>query len=128
MPVWVKNPKNLSKDDCEQRVIDQGKDRKRDSKKKWTDREYYVQDDAYIAHKYVKMYCDTNQFPTLPFFGSHPKPYGERGLGKHYHIRFDSNIGNGICKISRIPCACVGCTSILEKHWIYGIPSQKYSR
>ena len=50
-------------------VIDQGKDRKRSSKRKWTDREYHVQDNADVAHKYVKMYCGTNQLPTLPFFG-----------------------------------------------------------
>ena len=36
------------------------------------------------------MYCDTNQLPTLPFFGSHTKPHGARGLGKHYNLRFDT--------------------------------------
>ena len=38
-------------------------DRKRASKRKWIDREYHVQGNTDIAHKYVKMYCDTNQFP-----------------------------------------------------------------
>ena len=61
--------KNMSKDDCKHRVIDQGKYRKRSSKIKCTDREYHVQDNADVAQKYVKMYCDTNQSPTLPFFG-----------------------------------------------------------
>ena len=68
---------------CKHGVIDQGKDRKIASKIKWTDREYHVQDNADVAHKDVKMYCYTNQFPELPFCGSHPKPHGARGLGKH---------------------------------------------
>ena len=71
------------------------------------------------------MYCDTNKFITLPFFGSHKKPHGTRGLGKHYHLRFDPELGHDICEILRIPCACVGCTSMLDKPWIFGIPSMK---
>ena len=71
------------------------------------------------------MYFDTNQLPTLPFCGSHPKPHGERGLGKHYHLRFDLKLGHGIFAIRRIPCACVACTSMLNKTWISSIPSTK---
>ena len=70
------------------------------------------------------MYCDTNQ----PFFCPHPKPHGARGLSKHYHLRFDPKLGHGICAICRIPCACVGCTSMLDKPWICGIPSRKHAR
>ena len=69
------------------------------------------------------MYCDKNQFPTLQFCGTHPKPHGARGLSKHYHLRFDPKLGHDICEISLIPCACVACTSILDKPWIFGIPS-----
>ena len=90
-----------------------------------TDREYHVKDNADVAHKYVKMYCDINQFPALPFCGSHPKTHGARGLIKHYHLRFDIKLGHGLCKILRIPSACVGCTTILDKPWIYGILSTK---
>ena len=74
------------------------------------------------------MYFDTNQFPTLPFFGSHPKPHGERGLGKHYRLSFDPNLGHGICEIFRIPCACVACTSMMYQPWISGIWSTKQAR
>ena len=42
-------------------VIDQGKYKKRSSKRKFTDREYHVQDNADVTHKEVKMYCNTNQ-------------------------------------------------------------------
>ena len=104
-------------------LIDQGKYKKRSIKRKWIEREYHVQDNADIAHKDVKMYCDTNQFPTLPFCGSHPKPHGARGVSKHYYLRFDTKLGNGICEIHRIPCACVSCTSMINKSWIYVIPS-----
>ena len=93
------------------------------SVKKWKYREYHVQDKADVSRKYVKMYCDTNQFPTLPFCGSHPKPHRARGLGKHYHLRFDPNIGHGICEIRHILCACVACTPMLYRPWIYSIKS-----
>ena len=71
------------------------------------------------------MYFDTNQFSALPFRGPNPKPRGARGLSKHYHLRFDSKRGHGICEIRLIPCAYDGCTSILDKPWISGIPSNK---
>ena len=59
-------------------------------KAKWTGREYHIQDNADVAHKDVKMYCDTNQFLALPYCVPHPKPHGARGLSKHYHLRFDT--------------------------------------
>ena len=78
-----------------------------------------------VAHKDVKMYFDTNQLPTLPFCGPHPKPHGSRGLSKHYSLRFYQKLGNGVCAIMRIQCACVACTSILYRPLISGIPSDK---
>ena len=49
-------------------------------------------------------------------------------MGKHYHLRFDPNLGHGICAIFRITCACVGCTSIMYQPWISGVQSTKYAR
>ena len=92
------------------------------------DREYHVQGNADVSHKYVRIYCDTNQFPSLPFCGPHPNPHGARGLIKNYHLRFDTKLGHVICEILRIPCACVACTSILGQPWISGIPSKNQSR
>ena len=111
----------MSKDYRKHGVIDQVKYRKISSKRKWTDREYHFQDNADVAHKGVKMYFDTNQLPTLPFCGSHPKPHGARGFGKNYHLRFDTNIGHGICAIHRISFACVPFTSMLDQPCISGI-------
>ena len=91
-------------------VIDQGK--KKFTERKWTDREYHVQDNADVEHKDVKMYCNTNQFPELSFSGPHSKPHGARGLNKNYHLHFDQKLGMGICAIHRIPCACVACLSV----------------
>ena len=71
------------------------------------------------------MYCDTNQIPVLPFCGTHPKPHGARGLSNYYHSCFDPKLGLGIFAIRRIPCSFVGCTSMLDKPWIPGIPSKK---
>ena len=79
--------KYLSKEHRKHGVIDQGKYRKIEIKRKWTDREYHVQDNAKVTHKYVRIYCDTNQFPALPFCGQHPKPLGAKGLKKHHQLR-----------------------------------------
>ena len=92
---------------------------------KRTDRQYYVQDNAHFEHQYLKIFCNTNQFPVLPFGVPHSKSHGGRGLSKHYHLCFDPKIGMGICAIFRIPCVCVACTSMLDKPWISGIPSDE---
>ena len=52
--------KHLSKENRKHGVIDQGKYRKISSKRKWIYIEYNVQYNAYVAHKGVKMYCNTN--------------------------------------------------------------------
>ena len=70
----------------------------------------YVQDNSYVELKDVKMYCNTNQFPALPFCGPYSKPHGAKGLGKHYHLCFDPKLGMVVCAIHRVPCACVACT------------------
>ena len=96
--------------------------------RKWTDRQYHVQDNADVAHQYVRMYCNTNQLPALTFFGPYSKPRGARGLIEHYHSGFDPKPGNGVCTIICIPCACVSCTSMIYKPWISGIPSDEQER
>ena len=75
--------------------------------------------------KDVKMYCNTNQFPALPFCGPHSKPHGAWGLSKHYNLRFDPKLEMGVCAILRITYAFVDCTSILDKPWKSGISSDK---
>ena len=95
---------------------------------KWTDRKYHVQSNADVVHQYVRIYCNTNQFPAWTFCGPYYKPHGARGLSKHYHFRFDPKLGNGICAICRIPCSCVACTSMLDKPWIFGIPPYEQER
>ena len=73
--------------------------------RKWTERKYHIQDNTAVAHQYVKMYCNRSKFPALSFFGPHSKPHGARGLSKHYHLRSDQKLGNGVSAIFRIPCA-----------------------
>ena len=109
-------------------AIDQGKSRKRFMKTKWTEIKCHVQDNASVELNDVKMYCNTNQFPTLPFCGPYYKPHGARGIGKHSHLRFYPKLGMGKCAIRLIPCVCVPCTSMLDKAWISGIPSDKQDR
>ena len=96
--------------------------------RKGTEIKYHVQYNADVELKDVKMYCNTNQFPKLPFCGPHSKSHGARGLGKHYHLRFDPKLGISNCAIHCIPCACVACKSMLDKPWISGIPSEKQER
>ena len=74
------------------------------------------------------MYCKTNQLPELSFSGPHSKRYSARGLSKHYHLSFDPKLGMGVCAIRHIPCACVACTSMVEKPWISGIPPERKER
>ena len=106
-------------------LLIRGNTKKRFMERKGTDRQYHVQDNAYVAHKYVKMYCNTNQFPALSFCGPYSKPHGAKDLSKHNHLRFDPKLGNGVCAIFRISCAYVACTSMLYKHWISGTSSNK---
>ena len=89
---------------------------------KWTDRHYNVQDNADVAHQDMIIYCNTNKFPELPFCGQHSKTHGIRGLSKNYHLSFDPKLGNDVCSITLLLCACVACTSMLEKPWIHVIP------
>ena len=68
--------------------IDQGKSRKRFMERKWTERKYHVQDNAAVELKDVKMYCNTNQLPELPFCGPHSKPHRARGMGKQLQTHY----------------------------------------
>ena len=70
----------------------------------------HVHFNAAVELKYVKMSCNTNQFPELSFCGPNSKPRGAWGLSKYYHLRFYPKLGMGVCAILRIPCACVACT------------------
>ena len=46
---------------------------------KWIERKYHVQNNAAVELKDLKIYCNTNQFPELPFCVPHSRPHGERG-------------------------------------------------
>ena len=39
--------------------------------RKWIEREYHVQDNDDVEHKFVRMYCNTSQFPALTLCGPH---------------------------------------------------------
>ena len=58
---------HLERDHRQNGVIDQGKPRKIFMERKWTERKYHVQDNTAVELKYVKMYCNKNKFPELPF-------------------------------------------------------------
>ena len=79
-------PKHLSNAARKNAVTDQVKCKNLASKQKWVEREYRVQEDADVLHKYDKMLCDTNQFPSLPFCSTQTKLHGIIGLIKHYHV------------------------------------------
>ena len=57
--------------------------------RKWTDRQYNVQDNADVSHEYVKMYCNTNKLPTLPFDDPHSKHHDVKWSSKQHHLRSD---------------------------------------
>ena len=76
-------------------------------KRKWTERQYHIQNINAVAQQDVKIYCNTNKFSELPFCGPHSKPHVTKGLSKYYHFRSDPKICNGVCAILRITCDCV---------------------
>ena len=107
--VWPINPnKKYIKSIHKNGVIDQ-ENTKRFSERKCADREYHIQDNYEIADKDVKNCYNTKQLPALTFCGPHYKPYGSKGLSKHYHFIFYPKLGNDVCAILRIMCACVAC-------------------
>ena len=52
-----------------------------------------------VAHRYVKTFCNTTQFPALPFFGPHIKPHGVCVLSKHYCMFLDTKLIHSTCGI-----------------------------
>ena len=69
---------------------------KKASKLKCKETEYRVHNDADVAHKDVKIFFNTNHFPSFPFCVPHTKPHSVRGLSNNYHIPFDPKLGHGI--------------------------------
>ena len=93
---------------------------------KWTERKYHVQDNAVVELKDLKMYCNTNQFPSLPFCGPHSKPQVASGLSKNYHLRFNPKTRYGsMCNSPYTMCFCC-IKSMLETNWIHSIPSDEH--
>ena len=77
--------------------------------RKWTDRQFHVQDNADVSHKYLKIYCNTNQLSVLEFCVPYPKPHGARRASTHYNLHFDLKIRDNVCAIRLILCASVAC-------------------
>ena len=98
--------KHLSNTACKHAVIDQGKYNSWASKLNWIEMEYFFQEEDDLTHKNVKIFCDTNQFPSFKFCVPHTNPHGVRGLSKQYHIIFYTKLGHGTCEIRLIACAC----------------------
>ena len=90
---------HITKNHCKDGAIDLVKYKKQFMERKWTVRQYHVQDNADVEHQDVKMYCNTNKLPEISFCGPHSKPRGARGLNKHDHLRFDPKLGMGVCEI-----------------------------
>ena len=49
------------------------------------------------------------------------------GWVRIYNLLLNTKIGMGVCVICLIPCACVACTSMLDKPWILDT-KKKYKR
>ena len=62
---------HLTKEHRKNGVFDQGKNNKLFMERKWTDRQYHVQDNAAVENQYVKIYCNTIKSPELSFCGPH---------------------------------------------------------
>ena len=58
-----------------------------------------------LNHPDVKIYCTKNHFTQFPPSPPQNKPHGAHGLGKHYHMRFNTKLGHVTCEIHCITCA-----------------------
>ena len=65
---------HLKKNHHKNGVFYQVKDNKKSMERKWKYGQYHIQDNADVAHQYVRMYCNTNQFPSSPFGVLHSNP------------------------------------------------------
>ena len=75
-----------------------------------------MQPNKYVDHQDVKMYYATKKkIPGLKFLGPHNKPHCGRGLGKNYHMHFDTKVVYGTHAIFRISCECNLCTYGLDQ-------------
>ena len=57
--------KQLSDRTQEHGLLDHGKDRRRASKQKWTERKYHVQDRKYVSNTLVKIFLRNNSVPSI---------------------------------------------------------------
>ena len=71
---------HLKKEHRKNGVFDMVKKYKSFMERKCTDRQYHVQDNADFSHQDVRMYCNTNKSPALPFCGTYYKLHGARGV------------------------------------------------
>ena len=78
--------KRLSDPTRAQGFIDNRKDMKLASKRKYKYHDYHVQGRKYVQHKSVYMPCASTQFQALLFCGPHAQPHRFRGVIKHYHL------------------------------------------
>ena len=53
----------MTKNNRKNGVIDQVKYKKQYMERKWTYRQYHVQDNSYVENQDLKIYCNTSQFP-----------------------------------------------------------------
>ena len=79
----------------------------------------------YVDHKYVKMYCTTNQLNQLEFCGPLKKPHIALRLGNNYHMYFDHKLGHGKYAIRYITCVCTQYINNLYKPWTTYMPPHK---
>ena len=81
--IWCKFSKGIStppeKEHRKNCVFDQVKNNKRFMERKWTDRQYHVQDNTDVVHQDVRIYCNTNKFPELPFVVHIPNLMAQEG-------------------------------------------------
>ena len=66
------------------------------------------------------MPCDSMQFQSLLFCGTHVKYHEARQLIKHDHLQIDPKLGHGKYVIIWIPRMCIACNEMLDKSWFIG--------
>ena len=72
---------------------------------------YHIQDIKNVQHKDININWDYWKFPWHPVAAEKFETRGRNTIIFNYHYRVYPKLGEGVCAIFRIPCACPACVA-----------------
>ena len=93
------------------------KSQKRQANSYFLCQNYLIQNKNDATLTAINMTWNNSLFPKLPESGNSAPIRGKCGVMTHYHYRLDPKLGEGVCAIHCIPCACAACVQQLQLPW-----------